>query len=385
MFMFMFYFLLTYSNLHCVALLIKEYRFPFPMAENEQVAAGGAESSLIEQLSKAVHKLEAHKNADGERVQWMEIEEHFHSLETTLMLKLKELETKKKEFKETEAETNKLLAEREEAVTVKEQDMLDRLQELKDAAVAAIAEVRANQQPTVSESTPEVDNRDRKVSRSLGDRNSPEEGSPRKSGENAEGVAVDVKPCPELVQFCELMDAQGLLNYTMENHKKINVIRDELSFALENASDPARLVLDSLEGFYPPDETKIPGDKSDAALQGKRKCCVVFMEAMAALLARAESDPGADHLLNPETKQLAKTISDEWKPKLAGSGIDAANGISLEAEAFLQLLATFRIASEFDEEELCKLVLAAAQCRQAPELCRSLGLTHKVPGWCSFD
>ncbi|KAL7170000.1 hypothetical protein ACSBR2_034954 [Camellia fascicularis] len=42
-------------------------------------------------------------------------------------------------------------------------------------------------------------------------------------------------------------------------------------------------------------------------------------------------------------------------------------------------LATFRILSEFDEDELCKLVLAVAHQRRAPELCHSLGLTHKMP------
>lgn len=345
------------------------------MAETEQVVAGA--SPLIEQLGKAVHELEAHKNASEDKAQWMEIEEHFRNLEATLRMKLEEFESKEKEFMEKEAETQKLLVDREAAVNSKEQDLLDRVQELKDAAVAVIAEARANYQPPVSETIDNGDKENSKVSSSLGDTNSLVD-MPHKTGENSEGVALDLKPCPELIQFCKQMDAKGLLNYTMENLRKINV-REELSIALETASEPARLVLDSLEGFYPPDETNKLGDESLAALQGMRKSCVMLMKAMAALLARA------DHLLNPETKQQAQIIADEWKPKLASAGTDAANGLSLEAEAFLHLLATFRIASEFDEEELCKLVLAVAQHRQAPELCRSLGLTHKVPGWCSFN
>ncbi|GMP83721.1 hypothetical protein CsSME_00037534 [Camellia sinensis var. sinensis] len=40
-------------------------------------------------------------------------------------------------------------------------------------------------------------------------------------------------------------------------------------------------------------------------------------------------------------------------------------------------LATFRILLEFDKDELCKL--AVAHQRWAPELCHSLGLTHKMP------
>ncbi|XP_062154925.1 FRIGIDA-like protein 3 [Alnus glutinosa] len=346
------------------------------MTDIEQAGAKDTTSSLIEQLGNAFLELEACKDAYEDKVQWMEVEEHFRNLETLLKKKFEELEEKEKEFEEKEAQTHSLIADREAAVTAKEQELLDQVQELKDAAVAAILQTRANHQPTSAEPVDGGDNKDDKVSSSLGDMNSPEEDSSHKTSDNAEGVAVEVKPRPELMQFCQQMDSKGLLTF-LENKKFLNAIRDELSVALESATEPARLVLDSLEGFYPPDETTQPMDKRGAALRGMRKSCVMFLEAMSALLARV--DPGGDHLLNPETKQQAKAIADEWKPKLANEGIDAANGNSLEAEAFLQLLATFRIASEFDEEELCKFVLAVAHRRQAPELCRTLGLTHKMP------
>lgn len=369
------YFFRVYIHL---SLLIEKPAFAVTMVDAEQVVEGDASSCLIDQLGKALLELNAHKDTSEGRVQWTEIEEYFRNLETTLKKRFEELEVKEKKFEEQEAETCALLMEREEAVTAKEQDLLDRVQELKDAAVAAIAEAQAIHQPTTSEPVEDGDNKNSKVSSSLGDTNSPEEEFPHKTVDNAEGMALEVKPRPELTQFCEQMDAKGLLSYATENLKKLSVIREELSLALESAGEPARLVLDSLEGFYPPDETNQPEGKKDAALQGMRRSCLMFMEAMATLLAKA--DPGADHLLNPETKQQAKAIADEWKPKLASAGIDAANGNSLEAEAFLQLLATFSIASEFDEEELCKLVLAVAHRRQTPELCRSLGLTHKMPG-----
>lgn len=347
------------------------------MVDMEQDAAKDTTSSLIEQLGNAILELKVHREASENKVPWMEVEEHFRNLETLLKKKFEELEAKEKEFEGKEAETRLLIAEREAAVITKEQNLLDRVQELKDAAVNAISEAQTNHQPTSVEPIDDGDNKDDKVSSSLGDMNSPEEDSSLKTSENAEGVAVEVKPRPELMQFCQQMDAKGLLTYTMENKKHLNAIREELSVALESATEPARLVLDSLEGFYPPDETTQPMDKRDAALQGMRKSCVMFLEAMTALLARV--DPGGDHLLNPESKQQAKAIADEWKPKLANAGIDAANGNSLEAEAFLQLLASFRVASEFDEEEICKIVLAVAHRRQAPELCRTLGLTHKMP------
>ncbi|XP_028760497.1 FRIGIDA-like protein 3 [Neltuma alba] len=328
-------------------------------------------SLLIEQLGHAFLELEARKDAFENNIQWDEIKQHFLDLESALKKKLEELEAKGRDYEKKKLEVHTQLAEREEEVASKEQDLLDRVQELKDAAVAAIVEACANHQATSLESVDEGENEDNKVRSSFGDENSQEDDFPYKLGAN------EVKPRPELTHFCEQMDAKGLLNYTVESKKNISVFREELSIALESATEPADLVLDSLEGFYPTNETTQLGDKMDAALQGMRKSCVILMEAFATLLARAESD--TDHLLSPETKQQAKAIADEWRPKLARAGTYAANGNSLEAEAFLQLLSTFKIASGFDEEELCKLVLAAAQHRQAPELCRSLGLTHKVP------
>lgn len=343
---------------------------------NEQVEATNTPSSLIEQLSKAFLELEAYKNASSNGVPCKEIEEHFFNLELMLKKKSEEVEAKETEYKEKEAQTFALIVEREAEVAAKEQEFLDRLQELKDAAVAAIEDARANYQQSLVSSDDE-DNQDSKVSNSIGEVNSAED-IPHEIGENDKGV--DVKPRPELTEFCKQMDAKGLLKYIMENYKNLYAIRKEFSVALQSATEPARLVLDLLEGVYPPDETDQSLAKSNAALQGKHKFCAMFIEGMAALMAR--TDPVADHLLNPETSMQAKAIANAWKPKLAGT--NPANTKLLEAEAFLQLLATFRIASEFDEEELCKLAIVVARRRQAPELCRSLGLSHKVPGWCSL-
>ncbi|XP_027346032.1 FRIGIDA-like protein 3 [Abrus precatorius] len=342
----------------------------------EQGKENNAES-MIEQLAQAFLELEARKGDSENKLQWLEIKQHFHDLENALKKKVEELEAKEKEYEAKQLELDALLAERKAAVASKEQDLLDRLQELKDAAVVSIVEAHANHQNATLESVYDGENKDNKVSSSLGDANSSEEDFPHKSCEKSDGMTVEVRPHPELTHFCEQMDAKGLLSYIMENKKNLSVIRGEISVALKSATDPARLVLDLLEGFYPTNETIQLKDKMGAALQGMRKSCIIILEAMATLLARA--DPGADHLLNPETKQQAKAIADEWRPKLARADTDAANGNSLEAEAFLQLISTFRIASEFDEEELCKLVLAVAQLRQAPELCRSIGLIHKMP------
>lgn len=355
------------------------------MADAAQGVAIDTASSLIRELRKAFLELKAYKDASENNIQWKDIEEHFLNMETTFKRKTEELEAKEKEYEEKESETRLMIMEREAAVVAKEQDLLDHIQELKDAAVSTIAETRSKYKPAEDNSP----YKESKVSSSQGDDTNEffeDQNTLYKMGEN--GVKGEVKPRPELMHFCEQMDAKGLLNFIMENGKNVSAIREELAVAFEkSATESAQLVLNSLDGFYPPAE-----HYTDTALvEGTRRSCVVLLEAMAAFLTKADAH---DHILNPQIKQKAKATADDWKPKLLAvdeNGIiinsdSSSNGsnFSLEAEAFLRLLATFRIASECDEEELCKLVLAVAHIRQASELCRSLGLIHKIPGWCSF-
>lgn len=337
--------------------------------------------TLLDQLGKAFLELEALNYAAEDKVCWKEIEEHFRQLETEMVKKYSELQDREKAFKEEESEFLSFLEVKEADVAAKEQDMIDRLQELKDAAVASIREVRGSHPSAALEAIDVGDNKESKVSNPHGDKNAiltAQEETPLKIDDN--GVAGEVKPNPQLTQFCEQMDSKGLLNYIIENHKNIPSIRDELSVALESATEPGRLVLASLEGLHPLVSNTQEGDKNHAVLLDMLKSCLILLEALATLLAKA--DPSADHFLSPEIKQQAKAIADKWKPMMADGGIGAANGSSLEAEAFFQILATFRIGSAFDEDELCKIVLAVVQKRQMPELYHSLDLAHKMQGWC---
>lgn len=59
---------------------------------------------------------------------------------------------------------------------------------------------------------------------------------------------------------------------------------------------------------------------------------------------------------------------------------DLANAKTLEVQAFLQLLATFGIAAEFDRGDLRKLVLAVSWRKQIAKLCGPLRLSEIMPG-----
>jgi hypothetical protein len=315
-------------------------------------------------------------------IKWEDIEGHFLSLDESYRSKFDELVEKEKALEEKKAEACRLIAEKEAKVSTKEHASLNQLQELRDAAVSSLAEVRQKYKVELAEILEASGSKDKKVSTSINDNNASrasEENTPASgSGEASEALPVETKPRPVLKQLCEQMDTKGLLKFLSENCRKLASFRDELSVALKCATDPARFVLNSLEGFFPPDQTNSPGSKHNA-LEVQRKSCILLMEAIAPALGMKE--PGGDDPWSSEIKEQAKEIAEEWKSKLAEIDLDASNGYSLEAQAFLQLLTTFNVDSVLDEDELCKIVVAVSRRKQTAVSCRSLGLNEKVPGW----
>eukprot|EP01018_Ginkgo_biloba_P035041 Gb_33604 [translate_table: standard] len=349
-----------------------------------------------ERLQKAFVDLDEHRAAlTNCTVQWKELEEHFASLEKNLQEKCEELEEKERAFEAKTKETLEILGKREESIASREQASLARVQEQKDAALAAIFEERRKLKEEFSngdEKKPTDDGNNKKDSiKEKANGNVNENGPTGDDGPAADSNKEASSPNgkseakgqsqvrPQLKTMCENMDSKGLLKYIVEHRKDVAGLRNEVPSALHCAIDPSRLVLESLEGFYSPEQktSSSQGDKKESGLPAQRRACILLLESLVPILA----DPalGVDHLVVPSNiKEQAKGIADEWKSKIDLDG-DAANGNSLEAQAFLQLLATFGIASEFDEDELCKLVLAVARRRQTPELCRSLGLAEKMP------
>ncbi|GJY12931.1 FRIGIDA-like protein [Tanacetum coccineum] len=74
-------------------------------------------------------------------LKWKQIEEHFHGLEKSLKSRFIELENQENEFKRKTTQSQQMLKKRQAAVMSKEEASLRRLQEKRDAAVVAIANV----------------------------------------------------------------------------------------------------------------------------------------------------------------------------------------------------------------------------------------------------
>ncbi|XP_077246163.1 truncated FRIGIDA-like protein 1 [Tasmannia lanceolata] len=147
-------------------------------------------STKKESLRKAFEDLQSHSAALASfTLQWKDLESHLDSIE-------KSIETR---FKETELKENE-----------KEQSKVSTLPE--------------------KEKTPAK----KRVKK-----------SPEKTNEFMEAT-----PRPEIKSLCEKMDGKGLRSFMNKNRKELAEIRNEIVGALRFASDPAKMVLDAMGGFY---------------------------------------------------------------------------------------------------------------------------------------
>ncbi|EOX93689.1 FRIGIDA-like protein isoform 1 [Theobroma cacao] len=337
-------------------------------------------TSKIQQLQKAFAELESHR-AITLNMKWKELEEHFHGLEKSLKRRFHELEDQEKEFETKTRKAREILQKREAAVVAKEQASLLRLQEKRDAAVFAITNSLEKHRKLSSEEPADVscdgDSGELSVEEKPPDSVASESNLEdiKSSFENGN---FEVKSYPQLVKLCEEMDSEGLHKFISDNRKNLAALKEEIPWALKAAASPACLVLESLEGFYLSEVPNVDG-KKDSNLLGLRRTCIMLMECLSFLLSNLDV-VSVCAVISEDIKEQAKSIAEEWKPKLDSLDIDASNGNSLEAHAFLQLLSTFGIASDFNEEELSRLIPMVSRRRQTADLCRSLGLSEKMPG-----
>ncbi|KAF5203170.1 Frigida-like protein [Thalictrum thalictroides] len=167
----------------------------------------------------------------------------------------------------------------------------------------------------------------------------------------------------ELKSFCLDMNGCSLRSYIMDRRKEITATRDDVVYALKFALDPAKLVLDALQGFYP---LKSKRDRSGGELGAIRRTCVLLLEGLSIISPEIKDD----------VKEEAKKLAVDWKFKM-----NAESDGQLEALVFLQLLGTYGLASEFDEDELLELLVNISRRRQAVDLFRGLGFHDKLSGY----
>ncbi|KAE8730555.1 FRIGIDA-like protein 3 [Hibiscus syriacus] len=355
------------------------YRF-YAMEDKQSVATLiDSTTSKIQQLQKAFAELESHR-AVTLNLKWKELEEHFHGLEKSLKRRFHELEGQEKEFETKTRKSREMLKKREAVVVAKEQASLVRLQEKRDVAVFSITNALEKHRKVSPEEPADVSCDGDSGELSVEDK-PPDSVVSESNLEDircSENGNFEVKSYPQLAKLCEEMDSEGLHKFISDNRKNLAALKEEIPWALKAAASPAHLVLESLKGFYPFEALNVDR-KKDSNLLGLRRTCIMLMECLSFLVSNMDM-VSVSAVISEDIKEQAKLIAEEWKPKLDALDLDSSNGNSLEAHAFLQLIATFGIASDFNEEELSRLIPMVSRRRQTADLCHSLGLSEKMPG-----
>ncbi|KAB1199109.1 FRIGIDA-like protein 2 [Morella rubra] len=169
-------------------------------------------------------------------------------------------------------------------------------------------------------------------------------------------------PRPELRALCERMDGKGLRMFIMKRPKERNTIWAELPGAMLFAADPAAMVLDAMDGFYSANSVKSEF-KGDEELIRLRRSCVLLLETVMGIKAN----------VSVGVKERAKALAVQWKDKTSPN-----EAHMFEVLGLLHLVAVYGLRSEFNVDELVDYFVTIAQFRQAVELCRVIGLGHKV-------
>ncbi|KAH1083183.1 hypothetical protein J1N35_022944 [Gossypium stocksii] len=168
---------------------------------------------------------------------------------------------------------------------------------------------------------------------------------------------------PAHLRFCIHMDGKDLQMFLNGRWKEHGSIGTEVAMALQLSGDPAKLVLDAMEGFYPPHLSK--GDREFEGDVARRSCILLLEELM-------KLSPE----IKPDVRKEAMKLAFDWITKMR-----VEPGHELEVLGFLRLLASFQLADAFDADELVNFLVFAAQHIRTPELFKVLGLGDKIKGF----
>ncbi|TYI02500.1 hypothetical protein ES332_A11G271200v1 [Gossypium tomentosum] len=167
---------------------------------------------------------------------------------------------------------------------------------------------------------------------------------------------------PAHLRFCVSMDGKDLQMFLNGRWKEHGLIGNEVAMALKLSGDPAKLVLDAMEGFYPPHLSKGDIDfEGDVA----RRSCILLLEQLMKLSPE----------IKPNVRKEAVKLAFDWITKMK-----VESGHELEVLGFLWLLASFQLGDAFDADELVNFLVFVAQHIQTPELFKVLGLGDKITG-----
>lgn len=167
---------------------------------------------------------------------------------------------------------------------------------------------------------------------------------------------------PQLKLLFSNMDANGLTRYIIDHSKDRQEIASELPDAFRVGPVPAKLVLDALQGFFPPNEVDNEGNKLGSLMQTR----LLLLEQLTVVLPEIKAD----------VMQRAKYLAQEWKGKINRGAVTSNDFLG-----FLYLLAAYGMGSDFDSSEYVEFLanVVVLNRQQGFTLCCRLNCVDKVP------
>ncbi|PQQ11475.1 hypothetical protein Pyn_34629 [Prunus yedoensis var. nudiflora] len=170
-------------------------------------------------------------------------------------------------------------------------------------------------------------------------------------------------PSSSSIQSSANRNGRGLQLLMNENLKRIDLVGREISGVLQASSDPAKLVLDAMQGFYP-SNLNVDNQEFDYDLRIVRRSCLLLLEELKRFSPQ----------INPHVREEAMELAADWKAK-----IKVATENWLEILGFLRLVSTYEFTTAYDAKELQTLLAIVVKQDQATEFCQAFGITNKAP------
>ncbi|KAJ6731436.1 FRIGIDA-LIKE PROTEIN 3-RELATED [Salix purpurea] len=181
------------------------------------------------------------------------------------------------------------------------------------------------------------------------------------------------------------MDSSGLLRFVVSKRKESVFLRAEISCAIMEAVDPARLILDAVDELVRDKVGKV-------GVTDKRWACGILVQALfpegscfgrkdkGPAFARSVVERAAGILENWKEEDDVEEKADGEGEGEGGGGGGGGGGVVGPAEAvmFLQMVLGFGLKSRFDEEFLRKLVTENASRRDMAKLAAAIDFGEKM-------
>jgi Frigida-like protein len=281
------------------------------------------EVPIPESIQTLIANLETHRNlittlSNITRT----LTDHFNSVEKTLSARAKSLDVSLETLEKETQQTLHSLDEREASIPNAEAASTVDLQSRRDAIVAEID----------SQSAP---------------------------------TSTDVRT--DLSWICRRMDASSLWRYCSENRREINAIRQDIVGALEEAVDPARLVVDSIDDFV-----------SNEVERDTEQCWIFTM------ILRLLYDKEAAI----SVRERAAEVALKWESRFGERMVREIEGDGEgepgrpEGQLFLTIVGVFQVQERFKNEYLEKIFLIHGKRREIAKYAHVLGVADKVGGNC---